>query len=395
MSGPPRSPSPLPRSPLPEAADVVIVGGGVMGTSIAFHLAEAGVERVVLVEMNELGSGSTCKAAGGVRANFSDAVNIALGARSLEAFARFRVRPGQEIDLHTVGYLFLLETAEQLELFRESTRVQNSLGQPTRMIDVDEAVALAPIISPEGLAGACFSPTGGHCTPESVVLGYATAARRLGARLITGCEVLEIDAAGNQRAAIRTSRGTIRTSTIICAAGAWSARIGAMVGVDLPVTPLRRQIVVTEAIPDLPAGLPMTIDFGSTFYFHREGPGLLVGMSDPDEVPGFDVTRTDTWIPRLTNAMTLRAPGLLDVGLTGGWAGLYEVTPDHNALIGEADPKRFLYATGFSGHGFLQGPAVGETIRDLYLGRTPPVDIGPLSADRFRSAQVRAERNIV
>ncbi|MDX3003693.1 FAD-binding oxidoreductase [Kribbella solani] len=380
---------------MPEAADVVIVGGGVMGTSIAFHLAEAGVERVVLVEMNELGSGSTCKAAGGVRANFSDAVNIALGARSLEAFARFRVRPGQEIDLHPVGYLFLLETAEQLELFRESTRSQNSLGQPTRMIDVDEAVALAPIISPDGLVGARFSPTGGHCTPESVVLGYATAARRLGARLITGCEVLEIDAISNQLAAIRTSRGTIRTSTIICAAGAWSARIGSMVGVDLPVTPLRRQIVVTEAIPDLPAGLPMTIDFGSTFYFHREGPGLLVGMSDPDEVPGFGVTRTDMWIPRLTNAMTRRAPGLLDVGLTGGWAGLYEVTPDHNALIGEADPKRFLYATGFSGHGFLQGPGVGETIRDLYLGRTPPVDIGPLSADRFRSAQVRAEQNIV
>ncbi|MFF0338272.1 NAD(P)/FAD-dependent oxidoreductase [Kribbella sp. NPDC004875] len=381
-------------APLPETAEVVIIGGGVMGTSIAFHLAEAGVPDVVLLEMNGLGSGSTCKAAGGVRANFSDEVNIALGARSLEAFARFGERPGQDIDLHRVGYLFLLETAEQVEHFRESTALQNRLqetgGRPTRMVSVDEAVALAPLVAPDGLVGACFSPTAGHCTPESVVLGYASAARRLGATLVTGCEVVGIDAAG-----VRTNRGVVRTPTVICAAGAWSAGLAAMVGVDLPVVPLRRQIVVTEAIAGLPDTLPMTIDFTSTFYFHREGPGLLVGMSDPDELPGFHLGRTDAWIPRLTEAMARRAPALLDVGLTGGWAGLYEVTPDHNALIGEADTSsRFLYATGFSGHGFLQGPAVGEVIRDLYLGRPPVVDVTPLDARRFQSG-TRAERNIV
>jgi len=165
---------------------------------------------------------------------------------------------------------------------------------------------------------------------------------------------------------------------------------------ELPVVPLRRQIVVTEAIPGLPANLPMTIDFGTTFYFHREGPGLLVGMSDPDEEPGFHLNRTDTWIPRLTEAMARRAPSLLDVGLSGGWAGLYEVTPDHNALIGEAGTvSRFLYATGFSGHGFLQGPAVGEVIRDLYLGREPIIDVGPLDAQRFERSGARAERNVV
>ena len=385
---------------LPESAEVVIVGGGVMGTSIAFHLAEAGVRNVLLLEKDQLGSGSTCKAAVGVRANFSDEVNIALGARSLEAFARFGDRPGQEIDLHRVGYLFLLETAEQVEHFRESTDLQNRLqetaGLPTRMVSVDEAVSLAPIVAPDGLVGACFSPTAGHCAPESVVLGYASAARRLGARLVTGCEVLGIDAVGNHISVVRTSGGEVRTGTVICAAGAWSARIGEMAGVGLPVVPLRRQIVVTEAIPGLPAGLPMTIDFGTTFYFHREGPGLLVGMSDPDEEPGFHLNRTDTWIPRLTEAMARRAPSLLDVGLSGGWAGLYEVTPDHNALIGEAGTvSRFLYATGFSGHGFLQGPAVGEVIRDLYLGREPIIDVGPLDAQRFERSGARAERNVV
>ncbi|NEA35052.1 FAD-binding oxidoreductase [Streptomyces sp. SID13031] len=381
---------------LPDSAAVVIVGGGVMGTSIAFHLAEAGVTDVLLLERNELGSGSTSKAAGGVRANFSDELNIALGARSLEAFARFGERPGQEIDLHRVGYLFLLSSNEQVELFEESTRLQNAAGQPTRMLDVAEAVRLAPILSPDGLVAACFSPNDGHCTPESVVLGYATAARKLGATVVTGCEVTGIDAVGNEIRSVRTNRGTVATSTVICAAGAWSEPLAAMVGVDLPVTPLRRQIVVTEAIPGLPRDLPMTIDFSSTFYFHGEGPGLLVGMSDPEEEPGFDLSRSDAWLPRLTAAMEQRAPSLLDVGLASGWAGLYENTPDHNALIGEAaELSRFLYATGFSGHGFLQGPAIGEIIRDLYLDREPFVDISPLHATRFQTSGPRAEQNIV
>jgi sarcosine oxidase subunit beta len=214
--------------------------------------------------------------------------------------------------------------------------------------------------------------------------------------LITGCGVTGIDAMGNEIRRVRTTRGDIDTSVVICAAGAWAAGLAAMVDVDLPVTPLRRQIVVTEPIPDLPPGLPMTIDFSSTFYFHREGPGLLIGMSDPEEQPGFLLDRSDDWLPRLTTAMEHRAPALLDVGLAGGWAGLYEVTPDHNALIGEARGiSRFLYATGFSGHGFLQGPAVGEIIRDLYLVRTPFVDISPLDADRFRTSTLRAEQNVV
>lgn len=381
---------------LPDHAEVVIVGGGVMGTSIAFHLAEAGVTDILLLERNELGSGSTSKAAGGVRANFSDELNIALGARSLEAFAHFGERPGQEIDLHRVGYLFLLSSDDQVELFEQSTRLQNAAGQPTRMLDVSEAVRLAPLLSPDGLIAACFSPNDGHCTPESVVLGYATAARKLGATLVTGCEVTGIDAVGNEIRGVRTRRGRVKTSTVICAAGAWSAPLAAMAGVELPVTPLRRQIVVTEAIPDLPRDLPMTIDFSSTFYFHREGPGLLIGLSDPEEEPGFQLSSSDAWLPRLTAAMEQRAPSLLDVGLASGWAGLYENTPDHNALIGEADGvSRFLYATGFSGHGFLQGPAIGEILRDLYLGRAPFVDVSPLDANRFRTSNLRAEQNIV
>ncbi len=169
-----------------------------------------------------------------------------------------------------------------------------------------------------------------------------------------------------------------------------------MAGVALPVTPLRRQILFTEPIEGLPEEMPMTIDFATSFYFHREGPGLLMGMSDPDERPGFGTETSDDWIPRLLQVAARRAPRVAEAGIRGGWAGLYEMTPDHNAIIGEAQHvSRFLYATGFSGHGFLQGPAVGEILRDLVLGRPSFVDVAPLSVERFDAAALRPEFNIV
>ncbi len=383
--------------PLPATAPVVIIGGGVIGASIAFHLAEAGLGDVVLLERAELGSGSTCKAAGGVRAQFSDELNIQLGARSLEAFLRFPQRPGQEIDLHQVGYLFLLSSQEDVAAFEHDVELQNELGVNSRMIDVAEAKRLSPLIDTDGLLAAAFSPNDGHCTPESVVLGYAVAARRLGATILTGTAVTGIDNHGDDGMTVVTDRGSIRAATVICAAGAWSRAIGEMAGVDLPVSPVRRQVIFTEPMPGLPAVVPFTIDFASTFYFHREGPGLLLGMSDPEERPGFHLDYSDDWLPRLGAAIGQRAPELLNVGLSKGWAGLYEDTPDHNALIGRATASpNFLYATGFSGHGFLQAPAVGEVIRDLCLDREPFIDVTPLSAERFLdAAQARPETHIV
>ncbi|MEV8087195.1 NAD(P)/FAD-dependent oxidoreductase [Streptomyces nigra] len=377
-------------------ASAVVVGGGVIGAGIAYHLARAGVPDVVLVERDELASGSTSKAAGGVRAQFSDELNIRLGARSLAAFARFEQDTGYDIGLHRVGYLFLLSTPEDVTAFEAAVRLQNSLGVPSRIIDPAEARELSPLISTDGLLAAAYSPDDGHCTPESVVHGYATAARRYGARILRHTTVTGIERHGDRITGVTTGTGRIATDTVICAAGAWSRAVGAMAGVDLPVEPLRRQIAVTAPVDALPPRLPMTIDFTTSLYFHTEGPGLLLGMSDPDERPGFDTSTHDRWIPRLAEAMRNRAPALLDLRRTGGWAGLYEVTPDHNALIGEATSvSRFLYATGFSGHGFLQGPAVGEVVRDLYLGRVPFVDVSPLSAGRFAAGVPRPEAHRV
>ena len=367
-----------------------------MGVSIAYHLAAAGVPDVVLVDKHAFGSGSTCKAAGGVRAQFSDQINIELGLRSLETFENFGERFNQEIDFHKVGYLFLLDSAATVSAFEQNVALQNDHGVPSRMISVAEAEQLSPLISTEGLLAAVFSPTDGHCTPESVVLGYATAARRKGARLIANCAATGIERNGDRIVAVNTEGGRIEADTVICVTGAWSKEVGEWVGVDLPVTPLRRQILVTEPLPGLDPHTPFTIDFGSSFYFHGEGKGLLLGMSDPHETPGFKMNRSDDWLPGLGEAMERRVPGLIDVGIASGWAGLYEMTPDHNAIIGEAvNVSRFLYATGFSGHGFLMVPAVGEVMRDLYLGDRPFLDISGLDARRFAGDKVRPELNIV
>ena len=307
-----------------------------------------------------------------MRAQFSDRVNIELGMRSLRAFERFREQLDQEIDLHQVGYLFLLDSPEHVQAFERNVALQNELGVPSRMLSVAEARQMSPLIATDGLLAAAYSPTDGHCTPESVVLGYASAARRHGARLVAGCAAQGIDTEDGRIVAVDTAGGRIETDTVVCATGAWSREIGGWVGVDLPVTPLRRQILVTDPVPELDPDTPFTIDFGTSFYFHREGNGLLLGMSDPNETPGFRMGRSDDWLLGLGEVMERRTPGLAEIGIAGGWAGLYEMTPDHNALVGEAGSvSRFLYATGFSGHGFLMGPAVGEVMRDLYLGRRP------------------------
>jgi len=366
---------------VPARADVVVIGGGVIGLSTAYHLARSGVTDVVLVEAGELGSGSTSKAAGGVRAQFSDTVNIELGLRSLRTFETFHDDLGQEIDLHQVGYLFLLDRPEHVALFEKSVALQNELGVPSRMLEVAEAKRLSPLVATQGLLAAAYSPTDGHCTPESVVLGYATAARAAGATLLRRTTVEGIEHDGQTISAVRTDRGAIRTDVVVCAAGAWSAEVGALVGVELPVTPERREVFVTEPIPGLDPRMPFTIDFATTFYFHAEGPGLLMGINDPE---------------LMAAALERRAPSLGSIGIASGWAGLYENTPDHNALIGEAEGvSRFLYATGFSGHGFLMGPAVGEVVRDLYHGRRPVVDVSALDVRRFGESGARPEHNIV
>ncbi len=382
-------------SEVPGSADVVVIGGGVMGASVAFHLVEEGAD-VCLVERAELASGSTSRAAGGIRAQFSDPLNIAIGLRSIAAFERFRERPGAEIDLHQVGYLFLLDREEDVMAFEERVALQNELGVPSRLLAPEEAAALCPIAGTEGVLAATFCPLDGHASPEAVVLGYASGARALGASVRTHCAVTGIETSDGEVRGVTTELGRIETKVVVCAGGAWSAEIAAQAGIELPVQPVLREVGFTAPLAGLPDRIPLTIDFSTGFYFHREGPGLLFGMADPHQPPGFDAPTDPRWLEHVMEVAERRLPLLLDAGIAGGWKGCYEVTPDHNALVGESpDVARFLYATGFSGHGFLQGPAVGEIVRDLVLGREPFVDVSPLAVERFARSSPRPERNVV
>lgn len=380
----------------PDAAEVVIIGGGIMGISTAWHLAAEGVRNIVVVERSDLGSGSSAKPLGGVRANFSDPGNIILGQRSLEAFRQFPARFGAEIGLQQVGYLFLCRSELEHSSLLKATEIQNAMGVNSRMVSPAEAAEINPMVDAGSLVGASFSPGDGFADPSLAVAAYAAGAVDLGVTILNHTQVLDIQCSGGSIESVTTNRGTVRTHAVVCCAGAWSGLIGAMVGVDLPVTPVRRLIGLTRQRSRPYPRVPFTLDLSTTMYFHNYRNGLLVGISHREE-PGFTREFTYDWLAEFNAAAAICAPELEQPDLTGGWAGLYENTPDHNALIGEAhDLPGFFYATGFSGHGFLQGPAVGELMADLYLGRTSFMDPTHFSAARFSGeSSLLSEVNII
>ena len=389
-AGPDRSQGRVAGPDLPPYASVVIVGGGVLGTSVAFHLAQAGVDGVVVLERDRLGAGSSAKPLGGVRATFSDPGNIALGQRSLEAFETFASRFGTDIGLRQVGYLFLCRTDAELAQVEQSTAVQQRLGGSAEMVSPARAAQLNPLLDPRALLGASFSPRDGYAVPAQVVAGYARAAQALGATCCEHTDVVDVEIADGAVRSVLTSRGPIRTETVVCAAGAWSAQIGEMAGVALPVVPVRRQIGLTpDAGPPFPL-VPFTLDLASTMYFHNYSGGMLLGISDPDQPEAFERGFDRSWVPAFDAAAAQIAPALVGRRLVDGWAGLYENTPDHNAIIGRSPAVNgFICATGFSGHGFLQAPAVGEIVADLYRGVQPFVDLGPFDPGRFEAGPTR------
>ena len=366
-----------------ESAEVVVIGGGATGASVAYHLTELGVTDVVLLERDALASGSTSKSAGGIRAQFADELNVRIALRSIAEFETFRDRIGTDVDFRRFGYLFLVDDAGDLARFREALALQARLGVPSRELTVAEALDLVPEVAADGLLGATFCPLDGYATPEAVVQGYAGAAAARGARIRQSASVTGITVRDGRIEAVETPGGRIATDTVVCAAGAWSGEVAALAGVDIPVAGERRWMHYTQDDGGLPERLPLTIDFGSSFYFHREGPGLVFG--------GREQTLDELAVPA-----TRRLPVLAELPVQTSWWGFYEMSPDHNALVGEAtEPTRFLYGTGFSGHGFQQAPAVGEHLAELVAGRPPTLDLSPFSADRFARGVPREEAFVV
>src|SRR3979409_2354683 len=315
-----------------ETADVVIAGGGIMGCALAYQLAKQAVD-VILLERETLGSQSTGKCAGGVRQQFSIEANVRVQRLSVRMLESFEQEIGHPADFRQIGYLFVFTQPQQVEDFRHNMEMWHRVGlTEARWVDAAEAARMVPVLNVDDVLGCTFCPTDGIASPADVTSGYAAAARRRGARLQEGVEVLGIAVALGRVQGVRTSQGDVATRLVVNCAGAWSASIGRMAGLEIPVLPYRRHIAVTGTFPAVPRTNPMTVDFHTSLYFHPEGEGVLIGMSDRAEPPGF-VTDVDwEFLEKMFEQAARRAPALAGAGGKTGWAGLYASTPEHQGL---------------------------------------------------------------
>ena len=368
---------------LPRSADCVIVGGGVVGCSLAYHLTLAGI-RPLLLERGDLGAGSTARCAGGVRQQFTTEVNVRVGMMSRRMLERFEDELGSTADLRQIGYMFLASSDDEAAQFGRNVEMQRRVGlDDVRLLSPEQAHDIFPGLRVDDLRAATFCPSDGLAGPNEVTSGYAQAARRRGATIVEGTAVESIEREGGRVTAVVAAGRRIATPLVVNCAGPHAAVVGEMAGVHVPVTPFRRHIFVTEPFT-LDPSPPMTVDFRTSFYLHPEGQGLLLGMSDPDEPSSFDTTVAWDFLEHLVEHATWRVPALEKAAIATGWAGLYEVSPDHQAIIGESPDLAGLWlCCGFSGHGFMQAPAVGALLADTIAGRQPEIDITPFSPARF------------
>jgi len=382
---------------LPKTASIVIIGGGVMGASTAYHLALRGHKDILLLEKEEFfGQGATGRCAGGVRYQFATEVNIRLSLESLPMLECFPAELGQEVDYVQCGYLFLLTNQEDIRAFERNVKLQQSLGVQTEWLDGDEIRARLPQMRLDDVLRGTFHARDGLCDPNGVVMGYITAANRLGVQTATEVEVLGLQVESGRIAGVHTNQGVISTPVVVNAAGPWVGRVAALAGVEVPITPIRRQMLTTTPLPEVPSNFPFVIDFAQSLYFHREGDGLLTGMSNPNEAAGFDQNVDPDWELVNLEKAAERLPLLEKAGLASHWAGLYEVTPDAHPIFGATPIEGFYLVGGFSGHGFMHGPVAGKLMAEILSdGQASTVDISMLDLARFAEGRLVHEYNVV
>jgi sarcosine oxidase, subunit beta len=383
---------------LTPTADVVVVGGGVVGASTAYHLAAAGVEHVVLLERADaVATGSTGACAGGFRHQFSSRINIELSLASVPMILGFTEEHGLPLDVVQDGYLFLVRDERDWDEFRAGAKFQRSLGVDTQLLTPEEAAAIAPGIAIDDVVGATFCSDDGIADPSGLTQGYATLARRAGADLRLGVEAIAIEADGGAVTGVRTAEGTISAPVVVNAAGPWAGVLAATAGVLLPLEPIPRMVVTTGPFPGAPARRTLVIDAATSYYFHKEGDGVLTGMGGRDERPSFSTDVDVRFIEEELLPTAVRVfPPIEQAGLANMWAGLYEMTPDRHPIIGESPVGGLFLANGFSGHGFQHAPVVGKLIAELIVeGRTRTVDISSLGLERFERGNLVVEGRVV
>jgi sarcosine oxidase subunit beta len=384
-----------------ETADVVIIGSGIVGSSVAYHLAQAGCTNVLVIEREaHQGKGSTGKSMGGVRAQFSTPVNIQMSRYSIDFFSRFDEVVGHPADYRAHGYLFCATSESHLAYLRANRERQIALGvNNVEWVSPEEIQAIVPQLRTDDILGGTFCPTDGFVDPHSVMMGFMLNARERGVRLWLETQVTGIEVEKDQIAAVVTSRGRVATRVVVNAAGAWAAGVAEMAGVDLPVEPLRRQLVPTEPFDQLPKRFPMVIDMSTGFHFRREGKGILLAWNDPAETVGFKTEFDPTFVEKILTRAASRVPVLAEAGVNPrrAWAGLYEMTPDHHAIIGPAPNVKGLYfVNGFSGHGVMHSPASGRIAADLILqSHSDLIDAAQLSAERFAEGKLLEETAVL
>lgn len=382
---------------LPPTAEIVIIGGGVMGASTAYHLAARGQRGVLLLEKEEFfGQGATGRCAGGIRYQFATEINIRLSLVSLPMLKQFASQHGQPIGYQECGYLFLLTKEEDVAVFRRNVALQHSLGVATEWLDGDEIRRRLPLMRLDDVLAGTFHARDGLADPNSVVMGYLNHARRLGVQTLTETPVTGIQVRGGQVVGVQTAAGEVSAPLVINTAGPWAGLIGELAGVTIPITPLRRQMLTTTPLPAIPPDFPFVIDFAQSLYFHREGEGILTGMSNPNEKPGFDQRVDPDWELVNLEAAIARLPLLAEAGLAAHWAGLYEVTPDAHPIFGATPVEGFFVCAGFSGHGFMHGPIAGLLMSEIILdGEAHTVEVSALDLARFAEGRLVPEYNVV
>jgi len=382
---------------IPKTADIVIIGGGVMGASAAYHLAKRGVKNIVLLEKeSHFGTGATGRCAGGVRYQFSTEINVTLSMHSLPMIEGFKEELGQDPGYHKYGYLLIATNEQEVKEFEHNVAMQNRLGVETEFLSGDEVRRRLPLMRFDDALAGTFHHKDGTADPNSIVMGYINAAQKMGVTALIGVEVAGVAVSGGEVRSVKTNLGEVEARLVLNAAGPWSGLIGSMAGVHLPITPLRRQMFTTNPMKEIPEDFPFVIDFAKSLYFHREGEGLLVGMSNQNEKPGFDQNVDEEFELVNLEAAIERMPLMEKASRASHWAGLYEVTPDAHPIYGATDVKGFLVCTGFSGHGFMHGPISGKLMSEFILdGKFSSVDVSMLDLKRFEEGRLIKEYNVV